>query len=181
MTIINQFYYPTSFESICKYAKENYRLNEYYDKNLPSFFFSTLSLKTKIFKQHNSIAILIVNNDLNPLLQYLKENKNANLYYISTSKLISEHLDSLNIEYIEFPFFPSIPIKATPVKKGGHIYFYGSGPWSKTYGGNILKKIHKEHFSDIPIISTSHLPKLSNEKKEKLLQEFKQRGVSTFN
>lgn len=177
MTIINQFYYPTCFESHCKYAKENYGLNEYHDKNLPSFFFSTLALKTKIFKQHNSIAILIINNDLNPLLQYLKENKNANLYFISTSKLISEHLDSLNIEYIEFPFFPSIPIKANPVKKGEHIYFYGSGPWNKTYGGDIVKKIHKEHFSDIPIISTSYLPKLSDEKKKEKLEEFKRRGV----
>ena len=47
MTIINQFCYPTCFENVCKYAKENYGLNEYHDKNLPSFFFFNALIKDK--------------------------------------------------------------------------------------------------------------------------------------
>ena len=187
MIIIKQLYTPSGFRKQCTHAYVNYGLKSYHDRNSPSFFFSTFSIRSEEFKNHNSIAVVVVNSSFKPLKEFLEKkrktdnnNKNRIVYYISTSRFISKNLDLLNIKYIEFPFFAVDSIKAIPVKKGEHIYFYGTGPWTKKYGGIKLKEIHQSHFQDTPIISTCALSGIHGEEKEKIMKELEEVGVQHF-
>jgi hypothetical protein len=188
MTIIKQLYTPNGFRKQCTHAYVNYGLKPYHDRNSPSFFFSTFSLKSSAFKNHNSIAVVVINSSLKHLKEFLgkrkkkRDNNNENriIYYISTSRFVSKELDLLNIKYIEFPFFAVDSIKAIPVKKGEHIYFYSTGPWTETYGGEILKKIHQTHFQDTPIISTCALAGIHGEEKKRKMKELEKIGVQHF-
>jgi len=154
---IDQIFFPDSFSHFSSKENQSSFLKPYYDANKPAFFFSTRSI-TKIAEVHKGLAVMIVNNDIRPIennLAWIKNRKN--LYFISTSKLMSIYLDELGIKYIEFPWRSrDIPLNVNANKKGHCVYFYGDSPNSNHYGYHIIKRIMKQHFPHLVLITACH-------------------------
>lgn len=148
---------PEFFHFNEKFSYYNKILKPYYDNNKPSFFYSSLCVND-ILNHHNSIAIIIVNNNTKPIennLQRLKESDK--IFFISTSKLMSLYLDNLGLKYIEFPWHHANikDIKLYP--KGNSIYFYGNGG-SNFYGYYTIRNILNENFTHLNLICTQFDP-----------------------
>jgi hypothetical protein len=156
--MIDQILFPPEFFHFNEqHSYYNQILKPYYDNNKPSFFYSTLQVND-ILNYHNSIAIIIVNNNTKPIednLQRLKESEK--IFFIATSKLMSLYLDNLGLKYIEFPWHHANieDIKLYP--KGNSIYFYGVGG-SNFYGYPIIRKILSENFPYLNLICTQFFP-----------------------
>jgi|11BtaG_2_1085332.scaffolds.fasta_scaffold00214_16 hypothetical protein len=154
---IDQMFFPDSFSHFNNKENQSNFLKPYYDPTKPAFFFSTRSI-TEIATMHKGLAVMIVNNDIRPIennLAWIKNRKN--LYFISTSKLMSMYLDTLGIKYIEFPWRTmGIPPNVTANKKGNCVYFYGDSPNSNHYGYHIIKRIMKQNFPHLKLITACH-------------------------
>ena len=126
----------------------------YSDPTAPAFFFSTCAID-HILNNHKGPAIIIINSDPRPIEHHLNKIKLRNdIYFISTSHLISNYLDELELKYIEFPFNLLNRSNINPVKKGNSIYFYGQSSEDNLYGYPIIKRIVEEHFPHLNIICT---------------------------
>lgn len=156
--MIDQILFPSEFlhfnEGLSYY---NQILKQYYDNDKPSFFYSTL-LTDYVLNYHNSVAIIIVNNNTNPIEHNLQKLKNSSkIFFISTSKLMSLYLDNLGLKYIEFPWHHANINNINISPKGNSIYFYGNAD-SNFYGYPIIKKILSEHFPYLNLICTQFNP-----------------------
>jgi hypothetical protein len=130
------------------------RCNSYSDSLAPSFFFSCNEISW-VIDNHKGPAIIILNNDPRPLEACLdKVRLRKDIYFISTSLIISNYLDRLKLSYIEFPFGLADRDNIKPIKKGNSIYFYGQGPMENLYGYPTIKRIVKNHFPHLNIICT---------------------------
>ncbi len=152
--MIDQIYFPSKFLHFNKKdSPMNQKLKLYYDVNKPSFFYSTWCLDY-IKQHHNSLAIMIVNNStviIENNLDWIKSNKK--IFFISTSKLMSNYLDNLGLTYIEFPWHHGTIDYIDVHPKGHSIYFYGSDNLN-FYGYQIVEKIIKENFPHLNVIYT---------------------------
>ena len=139
------------------------RCNSYSDHTAPAFFFSCKEIAW-VIDNHKGAAIIILNNDPRNLESCLdKVRLRKDIYFISTSSLISNYLDRLKLSYIEFPFGLADRDNIKPIKKGNSIYFYGQGPMENIYGYPVIKRIVENHFPHLNIICTqyrnpAHLP-----------------------
>jgi len=154
---IDQIFFPDEFSHFNNKENQCSFLKPYYDVNQPSFFFSTRALD-HILYTHKGIAIMIVNNSVLPLIEKIYEvKKKKGLYFISTSKLVSNYLKHLGLKYIEFPWGASvIPLNANANKKGNCVYFYGDAPNRNHYGYHIIKRIMKQNFPHLKLITACH-------------------------
>jgi hypothetical protein len=175
--MIDQFYMPPIFKHFHEEGTEfNEILKPYTDVNKPSFFYSTQSIE-HVMVNHKGPAIMIVNNDIRPIQNNLEWVKNRkNLYFISTSKLMSVYLDGLDIPYVEFPWHIADlrTVKSNP--KGNSVYFYGAGVSDNLYGYHIVPRLMKTHFPHLNIIYARYNPSLFpfvNYTKEQLPEIYK--------
>jgi len=151
--MIDQYYIPPQFKHFHENGTQfDKLLKPYSDVNKASFFYSTQSIE-QIILRHKGPAVMIVNNDIRPLqnnLEWVKTKKD--LYFISTSKLMSVYLDELNLDYVEFPWHTADlrTVKSTP--KGDSVYFYGSGIADNLYGFHIIPRLMKTHFPHLNVI-----------------------------
>lgn len=153
MLKINQYYVPREFEHFHEKGNSYVPLmKQYADRTAPTFFYSTLSVNF-ILETHLGPAVLIVNNMTGKIEERLKELKNRkDLYFISTSKLMSVYLDHLGLKYTEFPWHVGNFKNINSVPKGKSIYFYESmGRGSNFYGYKTLRKILKKNFPEINV------------------------------
>lgn len=127
------------------------KLRRYTDNEKPSFFFSTLSIPY-VLENHNSDAVIIVNNNVNPITKNLNEIlSRGNIYFVSTSKMVSNKLDEIGLPYVEFPASLITP-KPEPIKKGNGIYFYSALGEQRFYGYLRIKEILENHFPHLRLI-----------------------------
>mgnify|MGYP003627374869 CR=1 FL=1 len=174
-TLIKQLFIPQQFQHYKRQSLIDERLGPYNDPDKPAFFFSTRSIE-KIMTTHKGPAVLIVNNDIRPVennLEWVKNRKN--LYFISTSKLMSTYLDGLGIKYIEFPFSIAKISNVNVKPKGKSIYVYGDGPNSNFYGYHIIKRLIKNNFPSLNIIYAKYgqsMPPFINYTREELDKVF---------
>lgn len=148
---INQYYIPNNWKA----GIEKNLLTKYNNVNEPAFFYSTLSVD-HILKNHIGPAVLIVNNNITPLERNIKAIRSRkNLYFISTSKLMSNYLDHLNLSYVEFPWGAHTlnPVAHT---KRNSVYFYGDSSNRNIYGYHIISRIMKDHFPHLKLITACH-------------------------
>jgi len=132
------------------------RCNSYSDHTAPAFFFSCKEIAW-VIDNHKGAAIIILNNDPRNLESCLdKVRLRKDIYFISTSSLISNYLDRLKLSYIEFPFGLADRDNIKPIKKGNSIYFYGQGPMENIYGYPVIKRIVENHFPHLNIICTQY-------------------------
>ena len=135
-------------------------LKSYTDVNAPSFFYSTRSIE-QIAYNHKGPAIMIVNNDIRPVQNNLEWVKNRkDLYFISTSKLMSVYLDELGLDYVEFPWHVGNTQTVQPHPKGNSVYFYGEGVNDNLYGYHIFPRLMKDNFPHLNIIYARFHPSL---------------------
>lgn len=151
--MIDQYFQPDVFKHFHEEGTNFYKfLKPYSDVNAPAFFYSTRSIE-QIFLHHKGPAVMIVNNDIRPIQQNLEHVKNRkNLYFISTSKLMSVYLDGLGLKYVEFPWHVGDLRTVTSHPKGNSLYFYGAGKNDNLYGYHILPRIMKQYFPHINVI-----------------------------
>jgi hypothetical protein len=148
---INQFYIQGHWEP----GIEKNLLTKYSNVNEPAFFYSTLSLDY-LLKNHLGPAVLIVNNNILPIERNIEAIRlKKDLYFISTSKLMSNYLDFLKLSYVEFPW-GTHTLKPIAQTKGNSVYFYGDASNRNLYGYHIISKIMKEHFPHLKLIATCH-------------------------
>lgn len=179
--MINQYFQPETFKHFYEGGTNFTKiLKPYSDINAPAFFFSTRSIE-QIMLNHKGPAVIIVNNDTRPIQRNLDWVRNRkNLYFISTSKLMSVYLDGLGLRYVEFPWSVIDLKKAIPSPKGNSVYFYGEGPHNNLYGYHIFSKIIKQHFPHLNIIYACYkpAPPFTNYTKEQLNEVYKNVFVS---
>lgn len=121
------------------------------DWETPSFFFSTSSIND-VLDNHKSIAVVIVNNTTRFLENRIDEiRERDNIYFISTSKLVSTKLDSIGLEYLEYPATLLNP-KPNPIEKGKCIYFYSALGSHNFYGWDRIQNILKDNFPHLELI-----------------------------
>lgn len=160
--MISQYFLPPQFKHFHEDGNIfNTFLRPYYDVNAPSFFYSTRSIE-QIMLNHKGPAVMIVNNDIRPIQNHLEWCKNRkDLYFISTSKLMSVYLDELGLDYVEFPWHVGNTQKVKPHPKGNSVYFYGAGKRDNLYGYHIFPRLMKENFPHLNIIYARYSPSLS--------------------
>ena len=150
--MIDQYFQPQQFKRCHEVGTTfDQLLKPYSNIHAPSFFMSTRCIE-QISLRHKGPAIMIVNNDIRPIQNNLEWVKNRkDLYFISTSKLISVYLDELGLDYVEFPWYPHNikTIKSYP--KGRGVYFYGQRNNDNLYGYHILPRLMKKHFPHLPV------------------------------
>ncbi len=159
--MISQYFLPSQFKHFHEDGNIfNTFLRPYSDVNAPSFFYSTRSIE-QIMLNHQGPAVMIVNNDIRPIQNHLEWCKNRkDLYFISTSKLMSIYLDGLGLGYVEFPWHVGNTQKVKPHPKGNSVYFYGAGKSDNLYGYHIFPKLMKENFPHLNIIYARYSPTL---------------------
>lgn len=180
--MIDQYFQPDVFKHFHEEGTNFYKfLKPYSDVNAPSFFYSTRSLE-QIILRHKGPAVMIVNNDIRPIQQNLEWVKNRkNLYFISTSKLMSVYLDGLGLKYVEFPWHVGDLRTATSHPKGNSVYFYGAGKHDNLYGYHIFTRLMKKHFPHLNVIYARYnpsLPPFVNYPKKELPEVYKKVFVS---
>ena len=176
--MINQYFLPPQFNHF--HEKENAwkgLLRTYSDVNEPAFFYSTRSIE-QIMLNHQGPAVMIVNNDIRPIQNHLEWCKNRkDLYFISTSKLMSVYLDGLGLDYVEFPWHVGDMKNVSPHPKGNSVYFYGVGTRDNLYGYHIFPRLMKENFPHLNIIyarfTQTPLPPYNHFTKEQLNEVYK--------
>ena len=180
--MITQYFIPEIFKHFHEDGMFfNSFLKPYTDVNAPAFFYSTQSI-TPLMLHHKGPAVMILNNDIRPIqnnLEWAKTRKD--LYFISTSKLMSIYLDNLGLDYVEFPWNVSNTQNASAHAKGNSVYFYGAGKSDNLYGYHIFPRLMKEHFPHLNIIyskfSSSRHP-FVHYTKEQLIEVYKKVFVS---
>jgi hypothetical protein len=157
--MIDQYFQPEKFKHFHEEGTNFYKtLKPYSDVNAPAFFYSTRSIE-QIMLNHKGPAVMIVNNDIRPIQKNLEWVKNRkNLYFISTSKLMSVYLDGLGLRYVEFPWHVGDLRTVTSHPKGNSVYFYGAGKLDNLYGYHIFTRIMKEHFPHLNVIYARYKP-----------------------
>ena len=175
--MITQYFIPEIFKHFHEDGMFfNSFLKPYTDVNAPAFFYSTQSI-THIMLHHKGPAIMIVNNDIRPIqnnIEWAKTRKD--LYFISTSKLMSIYLDNLGLDYVEFPWNVSNTQNVSAHAKGNSVYFYGTGLHDNLYGYHIFPKLMREHFPHLNIIYARFHPSLHpfvHYTKEQLIEVYK--------
>ena len=132
------------------------RCKPYSDINKPTFFMGCWNIE-KILKNHPGPAIIIMNSNPKELHTHLDAVKlRKNIYFISTSAIMSNYLDMLNLSYIEFPWELEDRGDWKAITKGGSIYVYGEGANDNFYGWPTIKRIVDNHFPHLKIITASH-------------------------
>ena len=138
------------------------RCKNYDDPYKPAFFMSCRDTK-KILDHHPGPAIIIMNNNPENLVSQLESvKKRDNIYFMSTSAIMSSYLDRLNLKYVEFPWELEARDDWSAVTKGNSIYVYGAGPNTNMYGWHTIKRIVETHFPHLNIICTSHKKSVPN-------------------
>tara|TARA_R110001592_G_scaffold45806_3_gene146214 strand:- start:1561 stop:2523 length:963 start_codon:yes stop_codon:yes gene_type:complete len=135
----------------------------YNDSNKPSFFLSS-RYTSYILDHHPGPAVIIMNNNPWPLEDHIDRVRGRdNIYFISSSAIMSNYLDRLQLKYVEFPWELEDRADWAPVIKGNSVYVYGEGPKQNMYGWHTVKRIMSTHFPHIPIICTSHKKSVKND------------------
>lgn len=180
--MIDQYFQPEQFKHFHEEGTNFYKiLKPYSDVNAPAFFYSTLSIE-QIMLNHKGPAVMIVNNDIRPVQRNLDWVRNRkNLYFISTSKLMSVYLDGLGLKYVEFPWHVGDLRTVKSYPKGNSVYFYGVGPHDNLYGYHIFTRLMKKHFPHLNVIYARYSPSLHpfvNYTKQQLNEVYKNVFVS---
>ena len=85
-------------------AMHRNRCVEYKDPTQPAFFLSSTAIDY-ILNTHTGPAVIIMNSNPIKLENRLDEiKKRKNIYFISSSAIMSNYLDKLGLSYIEFPW-----------------------------------------------------------------------------
>tara|TARA_R110001592_G_scaffold134669_2_gene350457 strand:- start:4374 stop:5354 length:981 start_codon:yes stop_codon:yes gene_type:complete len=137
-------------------AMHRNRCVEYKDPTQPAFFLSSTAIDY-ILNTHTGPAVIIMNSNPLKMENRLDEiKKRKNIYFISSSAIMSNYLDKLGLSYIEFPWELEARDNWEAVTKGPCIYVYGEGPSHNMYGWPTIKRIVNDHFPHIKIITASH-------------------------
>jgi hypothetical protein len=132
------------------------RCVEYKDPTQPAFFLSCAATDY-ILDTHTGPAVIIMNSNPIKLENRLDEiKKRKNIYFISSSGIMSNYLDQLGLSYVEFPWELEARDNWEAITKGPCIYVYGEGPMQNMYGWPTIKRIVNDNFPHIKIITASH-------------------------
>jgi|TARA_R110000772_G_scaffold30109_3_gene75019 hypothetical protein len=128
----------------------------YNDPSKPAFFLSS-TYTSYILDNHLGPAIIIMNNNPWPLEDHIDRVRGRdNIFFISSSAIMSNYLDKLQLKYVEFPWELEDRSSWAAVTKGACVYVYGEGPKQNMYGWPAIQRIMTTHFPYIPVICTSH-------------------------